>query len=105
MEPGVVARTFSPSTREAEAGGFLSSKPSWSTKWVPAQPGLHRETLSQKNKKKQQQKKNPKRHKFSDLKIPGISVFILQSEPAECQTQSLAGHKPHRNLFYEEEGK
>jgi hypothetical protein len=28
----VVAHTFNPSTWEAEAGGFLSSKPAWSTK-------------------------------------------------------------------------
>ena len=46
--PGVVAHTFSPSTREAEPGGFLSLRPAWSTKWVPGQPGLHRETLSWK---------------------------------------------------------
>jgi hypothetical protein len=30
-EPGVVAHAFNPSTREAEAGGFLSSRPAWST--------------------------------------------------------------------------
>jgi hypothetical protein len=29
--PGVVAHAFNPSTREAEAGGFLSSKPALST--------------------------------------------------------------------------
>jgi hypothetical protein len=40
-----VAHAFNPSTREAEAGGFLSSRPAWSTKCVPGQPGLHRETL------------------------------------------------------------
>jgi hypothetical protein len=28
----VVAHTFNPSTQEAEAGGFLSSRPAWSTK-------------------------------------------------------------------------
>jgi hypothetical protein len=30
--PGMVAHAFNPSTREAEAGGFLSSRPAWSTK-------------------------------------------------------------------------
>jgi hypothetical protein len=30
--PGVVAHPFNPSTRETEAGGFLSSRPAWSTK-------------------------------------------------------------------------
>jgi hypothetical protein len=39
--------------REAEVGGFLSSRPAWSTKWVPGQPGMHRETLSWKKKKGQ----------------------------------------------------
>jgi hypothetical protein len=28
----VVARAFNPSTQEAKAGGFLSSRPAWSTK-------------------------------------------------------------------------
>jgi hypothetical protein len=46
----VVARAFNPSTREAEAGGFLSLRPAWSTELVPGQPGLYRETLSQKRK-------------------------------------------------------
>ena len=41
----VVAHAFNPSTWEAEAGGFLSSRPAWSTKWVSGQPGLYRETL------------------------------------------------------------
>jgi hypothetical protein len=31
-EPDVVAHTFYPSTGEAEAGRFLSSRPAWSTK-------------------------------------------------------------------------
>jgi hypothetical protein len=30
--PVVVAQAFNPSTREAKAGGFLSSRPAWSTK-------------------------------------------------------------------------
>jgi hypothetical protein len=44
----MVAHAFNPSTWEAEAGGFLSSRPAWTTERVPGQPGLHRETLSQK---------------------------------------------------------
>jgi hypothetical protein len=52
LEPGVVPHAFNPSAQEAGAGGFLSSRPAWSTKWVPGQPGLHRETLSQKTNKK-----------------------------------------------------
>jgi hypothetical protein len=34
----VLAHTFNPSSQEAEAGGFLSSRPVWSTEWVPGQP-------------------------------------------------------------------
>jgi hypothetical protein len=45
-----VAHAFNPSTLEAETGRFLSSRPAWSTKGVPGQPGLHRETLSRKKK-------------------------------------------------------
>jgi hypothetical protein len=30
-QPGVVLHAFNPSTWEAEAGGFLSSRPAWST--------------------------------------------------------------------------
>jgi hypothetical protein len=51
--PGAVVHTYNPSTREAEAGGLLSSRPAWSTEWVPEQPGPHRETLSWKNKTKE----------------------------------------------------
>jgi hypothetical protein len=31
-KPGVVVHAFNPSTREAEAGGFLSLRSAWSTK-------------------------------------------------------------------------
>jgi hypothetical protein len=54
----MVAHTFNPSTREAEAGWFLSSRPAWSTEWVPGQPGEHRETLSRKLKNKTKQPGN-----------------------------------------------
>jgi hypothetical protein len=40
-------------TWEAEAGRSLSSRPAWSIEGVLGQPGLHRETLSQKTKQQQ----------------------------------------------------
>ena len=55
MKPSVVmVHAFVPSVQEAEAGRFLwgrgrqisvSLRPAWSTKWVPGQLRLHRETL------------------------------------------------------------
>jgi hypothetical protein len=57
VHQAVGAQTYNPSTWEAEAGRFLSSRPAWSTKWVPGQPGLYRKTLSQKTKTKTKQKK------------------------------------------------
>jgi hypothetical protein len=30
--PGMVVHAFNPSTQDAKAGGFLSSRPAWSTK-------------------------------------------------------------------------
>jgi hypothetical protein len=41
-----------PALGEAEAGRFLSSRPAWSTKWVPGHPGLYREKpcLEKQNK-------------------------------------------------------
>jgi hypothetical protein len=48
----MVAYTLNPSTPEAEAGESLSSRLAWSTDGVLGQPGLHREGLSQKRKKK-----------------------------------------------------
>jgi hypothetical protein len=59
----VVADTFNPSTREAEAGQFLRWRPAWSTEWVPGQPGLHRERNPvSKNKKKTKNKKTNKKN-------------------------------------------
>jgi len=75
-----------PSTWEAEAGGFLSSRPAWSTKWVPGQPGLHRETLSWKtknNNNNKKQKKNPNKQKnkqkspWIKLCLPTVSRWLI----------------------------
>jgi hypothetical protein len=54
-QPGVVAHAFNPSTGEAEAGGFLSSRPAWSTEFQDSQ-GYTEKPYLQKQKTKQQKK-------------------------------------------------
>jgi hypothetical protein len=73
--PGVVAHAFNPSTWEAEAGGFMSLKPAWSTEWVPGQPGLHRETLSRKTKTKNRQKSSQCFYLLNHFSSPKIIFF------------------------------
>jgi hypothetical protein len=46
----MVAHVFSPSTWEAEAGRFLSSRPAWSTEWVPGQQGYTEKPCLKKKK-------------------------------------------------------
>jgi hypothetical protein len=58
MKPDMVAHAFNPSTRKAEAGRLMSSRPAWSTKLVPEQSGLYRDTLSQKKTKQNKTKQN-----------------------------------------------
>jgi hypothetical protein len=56
LSQAVVAHTFNSSTWEAEAGRFLSSKPVWSTEWVPGQQGLHRETTPKKEEEERRRR-------------------------------------------------
>jgi hypothetical protein len=48
----VVAHAFNPSTWEAEAGGFLSSRTAWSREWVPSRTAgaTQRNSVSKKTK-------------------------------------------------------
>jgi hypothetical protein len=83
----VVVDAFNTNTREAEAGGFLSSRPAWSTEWVPGQPGLHRETLSQKNQKKKTKKKKKK-------KILYVCGVVCTHEHSFHGSQQMASKSP-----------
>ena len=58
----VVVLAFNPSTWEAEASGFLSGRPAWSKEWFSGQPGLYRETLSQKKTKRRSKKRGAQTH-------------------------------------------
>ena len=69
----MVAYPFNPSTWEAEAARSLGKTPTWPTKRVPGQPGLHRETLSQKIKaKKENEDKN---HSLTPRSWNSVNVF------------------------------
>jgi hypothetical protein len=74
----MVAHACNPSTREAEAGGFLSSRPAWSTERVPGQPGLHRENPTQGKKKKKERKR--KKNKKKKEKESGLSKPWKESQ-------------------------
>jgi hypothetical protein len=75
----VVVHAFNPSTWEAEAGGFLSSRSAWSTEWVPGQPGLRRETLSQPPSSKTTTT-TPPNHSSQ-----GPSIYIASEKSPEFQ--------------------
>jgi hypothetical protein len=107
----VVAHAFNPSAREAEAGGFQSSRPAWSTEWVPGQPGLYREALSRKTKGEAGGKVSPghsgkpfllkilKNKTFSwccfcfgvvlfETRFLCVPLAVLEFLPSECWDQS-----------------
>jgi hypothetical protein len=86
-KPVVAAHAFNPSTREAEVGKFLSSRPAWTTEWVPGQPGLHRETPSQKNKRNKKKKKKKKDQRMDVL----FFLRIRNKIPMEGVTEAKFG--------------
>ena len=78
-----MTHTFSPSIWWGEAVGSLSSRPAWSTEQATGKPGLHREILFQKLKrKKQKEKKRNKDYEVKDAKekirdLPKISFCLF----------------------------
>jgi hypothetical protein len=51
ISQGMVAHAFNPSTQEAEAGGFLSSRPAWSTEFQDNQGYTEKPCLENQKKK------------------------------------------------------
>jgi hypothetical protein len=81
----VTAHTFNPSTWEAETGGFLSSRPVWSTECVPGQPGLHREILSRKQTNKQTNKQTIKQTNKIIIHINTSEIDLRLSPDKLCK--------------------
>jgi hypothetical protein len=81
----MVAHAFIPSTQEAKAGRFLSSRPAWSTKCIPGQPELYRETLFLKTKNNNNIYIHMSSQKLN-LDLKGFKgQFILGSSPVNRQ--------------------
>ena len=96
LSRAVVAHTFNPSTWEAEAGEFLSSRPAWSTKWVPGQPGLYRETLSPKTKQTKTNKQkilNLWSFWFTMVNLSRCNSILIKEEllPQRCLKRGSEG--------------
>ena len=83
----IVAHTFDLSTLEAETGRSLSLIPVLSTDKVPGWSGLHRETLSQKQKKKK--KKGIKEPLPNVLQPSAFSVRMLLPSPLTVKGYDL----------------
>ena len=65
----MVAHAFNPSTWETEAGGFLSSRPAWSTKMSSRTArAIQKNPVSNKNKNKTKQKKTKQNKKEKEKK-------------------------------------
>jgi hypothetical protein len=65
-----VAHAFNPSTWEAEAGGFPSSRPAWSTEFQDSQGYTEKPCLKNKNKNKQTKKQMPNKC----AKVRGVKI-------------------------------
>jgi hypothetical protein len=79
-----MVHAFNPSTWEAEAGEFLSSRTAWSTEWVPGQPGLYRKPLSWK--------KNHSRGHLLEQCLPCKGDTLKKDSPFPRHHLSVAVH-------------
>jgi hypothetical protein len=97
----VVAHAFNPSTWEAEPGGFLSSRPAWSTEWVPRKArDTQRNPVSQ-NKTKQNKTHTKKQKQQKEAAEAGGSRQ-LWSQPGPQSESLLKTHThTHTHLLFE----
>jgi hypothetical protein len=95
-----VVHAFNPSTREAEAGGFLSSMPAWSTKWVPGQPELYRETLSQKTKQNKTKQNKTKQNKIYIRDKSPLRLRLSHAPASLNWLQRLIPQRQHREVCF-----
>jgi hypothetical protein len=74
----VVVHAFNPSTREAEAGGFLSSRPAWSTEFQDSQGYTEKPCLKKTNKQTNKQTSlSPSPEEVSVVFISLFSFMVI----------------------------
>jgi hypothetical protein len=78
----VVAHAFNPSTWEAEASGFLSSRPAWSTEWVSSRTAKTKDyTEKPWLEKPKKEKKERKKKKLDSTIKTNLFLLVLEMEP------------------------
>jgi hypothetical protein len=90
----VVAHAFNPGTWEAEAGGFLSSRPAWSTEFQDSQGYTEKPCLGKRKKEKEGKKEG--REGGRDFNRKGMpeskmSIFFLMLHNCYSDNNQVSG--------------
>jgi hypothetical protein len=88
----VVAETFNPSTQRAEANRSLSSRPAWSTEWVPGHPGLYKRKKPVSGKTQYQNKTSRRQQNLSSPLSAAYNSWMcsLRLECGRSTVQALS---------------
>ena len=76
----------------------MSSMPAWSIKQIPGQPGLYRETLSQKTKQNKQ-RKNPEDIMYQKEKMTTSDTAINNVNPTLTSRKPSLATLKHNHLL------
>ena len=72
-----MVHTFNTSTWEAESGGFLNSRPAWSTEFQDSQGYTEKPCLEKPKKKRKEKKRKEKKRKEKKRKEKKKSIYFM----------------------------
>ena len=111
-KPGVVANAFNPSTREAEADGFLRLRPAWPTKFQDSQGYTEKPCLEKPKQKTKKQESRQDSKLNTAMYTPGLTTqsytryyicpftcFPAFVEATIIQLGQLQGFKLYKAVF------
>jgi len=76
-------------------GESLSSRPAWSTEYVPRKPGLHRETLSWKKKEEEEKEEKKEEEEGAGEMAQGLRALIVLLEVlSSIPSNHMVVHNP-----------